>query len=84
MNSISVLEKRQYYQRWDHPKNVLELTETLKDSLCRSFFDNFYTSLQLVNRLIKIEKLIFVQQSENTEGFLKNIKLTKRSEIGAN
>ena len=41
INSTSVLEEKQHYQRWDHTKNVLELTDTLKDSHCRSFFDNF-------------------------------------------
>ena len=57
---------------------VLELTDSLKDSSCRMFFDNFYTSPQLVYRLMTERKIYSCGTvREHRRGLPKDMKATK-------
>ena len=56
----------------------MELTESLKGTYCRIFFDNFYTSPQVVYRLTKERKIYSCETvREHRRGLPKDMKLTK-------
>ena len=56
----------------------MKLTESLKGTYCRIFFDNFYTSPQVVYRLMKERKIYSCETVRgHRRGLPKDMKLTK-------